>query len=220
MDADELADLELLETEVDIHSLFQYYARLYFQDALGAASVEWSSKRMTLCGGTCEYKPAGGGVVIKLSEPLLKFRPVRDIKDVLLHEMIHAALFLDGRWRADGDHGPLFKGYAAAINASTVPDHQRPLGGYNITVFHTMHAEVDELRRHRWTCARCGAVVKRAMNRPPQPADCVTNRGRAGPGALCDDARCLHCTHVRTCGGELEKVRAVAPGQNPGRPSH
>ena len=27
----------------------QHYSRLYFQDQLGAASVEWSSKRMTLC---------------------------------------------------------------------------------------------------------------------------------------------------------------------------
>lgn len=35
---------------------------------------------------------------------LLQFRPVRDLKDTLLHEMIHAALFL-GNVRDDGDHG-------------------------------------------------------------------------------------------------------------------
>lgn len=36
---------------------------------------------------------------------LVQFRPVRDLKDTLLHEMIHAALFL-GNVRDDGDHGP------------------------------------------------------------------------------------------------------------------
>ena len=35
------------------------------------AAVEWSSARMTLCGGVCEWRP-GGGCRIKLSEPLLK----------------------------------------------------------------------------------------------------------------------------------------------------
>ena len=41
--------------------------------------------------------------------PAPQFRPLADLKDTLLHEMIHALLFLDGRWRADGDHGPIFK---------------------------------------------------------------------------------------------------------------
>lgn len=36
-------------------------------------AVEWSSKRMTACGGTCELVGGGaGGCRIKLSEPLLK----------------------------------------------------------------------------------------------------------------------------------------------------
>lgn len=33
--------------------------------------------------------------MIKLSEPILKFRPTKDLKEVLLHEMIHAYLFLN-----------------------------------------------------------------------------------------------------------------------------
>ena len=35
-----------------------------------------------------------------------------------------------------------------------------------------MFAEVDHYRQHHWRCERCGNVVKRAMNRPPQEADC------------------------------------------------
>jgi hypothetical protein len=35
-------------------------------------------------------------------------RPLRDLKDTLLHEMIHAELFLKGV-RDDGDHGKVFR---------------------------------------------------------------------------------------------------------------
>ena len=63
---------------------------------------------MTRCAGTCSYQQAGagldaegkpfiahGGCVIRLSEPLLKLRPVKDLKETLLHEMIHAYIFLN-----------------------------------------------------------------------------------------------------------------------------
>lgn len=43
-------DLDLQELEdFDVHSLFCHYNRLYFDDQLGACSVQWSSSRMTLC---------------------------------------------------------------------------------------------------------------------------------------------------------------------------
>jgi len=63
---------------------------------------------MTRCAGTCSYSQAGRGVdasgnaflahsgcVIRLSEPLLKLRPAKDLKETLLHEMIHAYIFLN-----------------------------------------------------------------------------------------------------------------------------
>lgn len=31
---------------------------------------------------------------------------------------------------------------------------QRPPGGYNITVYHTMHDEVNNYRTHVWSCTR------------------------------------------------------------------
>jgi hypothetical protein len=70
---------------------------------------------------------------------------------------------------------------------------QRPPGGYNITVFHTMHDEVNMYRTHVWACNRCGNTVKRSMNRPPQEADCraftkaaAAAAAAAGlPGAYC-----------------------------------
>ena len=56
-------------------------------------------------------------------------------------------------------------------------------------------------------CERCADLVKRAMNRPPQEADC---RGRQGRGADCADPHCRFHTHQKTCGGAYVKVCAPA----------
>ncbi len=40
-------DFDVLEPHPDIHALFMHFNELYFEGTLGAASVEWSSKRMT-----------------------------------------------------------------------------------------------------------------------------------------------------------------------------
>ncbi|GAB4819387.1 hypothetical protein N2152v2_006433 [Parachlorella kessleri] len=197
-------DLEFLDPHPDIHALFCHYNDLYFDSQLGACSVEWSSARMTLCGGVCEFQK-GGGCRIKLSEPLLKLRPSRDLKEVLLHEMIHACMMLGGiRDDEPSGHGTIFRSIMRRINESTAPDTQRPAGGYNINTHHTMHAEVDFYRQHHWRCARCGNLVKRAMNRPPQEADC---RGRMGRGEECADPHCNYHMHIRHCGGTYEKVK-------------
>lgn len=46
-------------------------------------------------------------------------------------------------------------------------------------------------------------MVKRAMNRRPQEADC---RGRQGKGPDCKDTKCAFHMHQRFCGGEYIKV--------------
>lgn len=86
-------------------------------------------------------------------QPPQQFRPRRDLKDTLLHEMIHAALFLHNA-RDDDAHGRQFQAHMRRINAATCPDAQRPPGGYNITVFHTMHDEVSVYQTHVWECQR------------------------------------------------------------------
>ncbi|PSC74929.1 sprT-like domain-containing Spartan [Micractinium conductrix] len=196
-------ELELLDPHPDIHALFCHYNTLYFDEKLGACSVEWSSGRMTSCGGVCEWRP-GGGCRIKLSEPLLKLRPARDLKMVLLHEMVHAYMMLGGIKDDDpGGHGTIFQSVIARINTSTQPDHQRPSGGYNITITHNYIAEAEHYRRHWWRCDRCDRVVKRAMNRPPQEADCRLHvRGRD-----CGDAACSYHMHVKHCGGTFVKIK-------------
>lgn len=156
---------------------------------------------MTSCGGTCQKVP--GGAIIKLSQPLLTLRPSRDLKMVLLHEMIHAHCMVERIRDPDpGGHGPPFQSIMKKINIATCLDPQRPPGGYNVTVYHTMHDEVNFYRQHHWRCERCGVEVHRAMNRKPQEADC---RQRAGAG--CTDVRCNWHMHLKTCGGDYVKVK-------------
>lgn len=79
---------ELRMPEVDIHSLLYEFNRLIFYGKLDSVSISWSSQ-MKLCAGVCKYS-RGGFCEVRLSEPLLKFRPRSDFLNTLLHEMIHA----------------------------------------------------------------------------------------------------------------------------------
>lgn len=99
------------EVDIDVHALFLDFNRRYFDGHLQAVEVKWST-RMTSCAGVCAYQQQGRGRTqgwcsIRLSEPLLKFRPLSDLIDTLLHEMIHAYLFLtEGSVDREG-HGPV-----------------------------------------------------------------------------------------------------------------
>jgi endogenous inhibitor of DNA gyrase (YacG/DUF329 family) len=172
---------------LNIHELFSVFNTMYFHNSLQGVFVVYSSK-MTLCAGTCTYLGAAGGCRIALSEPLLTRRPPADTHDTLLHEMIHASLFLKHGVRIrDGPdgHGPLFIAEAKRINSES---------GSNITVYHSFHDEVDVHRVHWWTCrGSCGRIIKRAMNRAPAPLDSWWQQ------------------HERVCGGRFEKTHEPIP---------
>ena len=102
-----------------------------------------------------------------------------------------------------GGHGDIFKSWMKRINVSKVPDMHRPLRGYKISVFHTMYAEVDYYRQHHWKCSNCGDLVKRSINRKPQPADCRWHTGEVD----CKDLMCKWHMHSKFCGGEYIKVK-------------
>lgn len=111
---------------------------------------------------------------LKLSTPLLQYRPRSDIIDTLLHEAIHAYFFITTSWRhSRGDdgtgHGAGFQLFADAVN-----NH----GNYNVTIYHTFHDEVESFRTHVWQCdGICKTqppyfgLVKRSMNRAPGKSD-------------------------------------------------
>lgn len=193
----------LLATEdpfINIRDLFALYNTLYFRSLLlPRVEVSWSV-RLTLCAGICELvqDPDNGNKYtktrLKLSEPLLKFRPRSDVVNTLLHEAIHAYFFITTSWRhSRGDdgtgHGAGFLLLADAINNHGA-EH-----GYEITVFHTFHDEVDSYHTHIWQCdGSCKSqppffgLVKRAMNRAPGKSDSWWKR------------------HEDECGGTFTKI--------------
>lgn len=75
----------------------QHYNQRYFFGRLSAVEVKWS-KRMTRCAGLCVYEGRGGLCSVRLSEPLLKFRPRKDLIDTLL-------VRLHGRCSCGHKHG-------------------------------------------------------------------------------------------------------------------
>ncbi|KAH7715955.1 Zinc finger RAD18 domain-containing protein [Aphelenchoides avenae] len=180
---------ELIDPTPDLHSTFVQFNTQFFDGALAACTVEWS-KRMTACAGICYFQPKSGLCSIRLSEPLLKLRPRKDFIDTLLHEMIHAYLFILQRNQDRDGHGPEFQRHMHRINAAA---------GTNITIYHSFHDEVAECRQHWWVCnGECRhrppyfGVVKRAMNRAPSKNDIWWE------------------AHRQSCGGVFTKVKEPA----------
>ncbi|ELR25304.1 uncharacterized protein ACA1_290810 [Acanthamoeba castellanii str. Neff] len=99
---------------VDLQELFRRFDRRFFHSRLAAR----------------------GGVFVNLSEPILQYRSKSDIIDALLHEMIHAYLYVtrDKDWTG---HGPSFLNLSQAINKSE---------GTNVQPYHHFREEVEFLK--------------------------------------------------------------------------
>ncbi|KAF2761965.1 hypothetical protein EJ05DRAFT_472908 [Pseudovirgaria hyperparasitica] len=133
------------------------------------------------CAGICELVKDEQGkyrrILLKLSEALLKYRARDDTVNTLLHEAIHAYFFITSVWRKSTDSDELDRsghGTGFQILASAINQH----GGYDISIYHTFHDEVESYRTHIWQCdgpcrsqAPFFGLVKRSMNRPPSNRD-------------------------------------------------
>ncbi|VDD92202.1 unnamed protein product [Enterobius vermicularis] len=177
---------ETLDPTPDVHALFMSYNDMFFKGSLAGCEVKWSH-RMTSCAGVCSYEGRGGLCSIRLSKPLLIFRPRKDLVETLLHEMIHAYLFVTVRNRDRDGHGPDFQFHMRRINSEA---------GTHITIYHTFFAEVANYKQHWWRCdGACRSRrpyfgwVKRASNRAPGPYDFWWKQ------------------HEHTCGGKFIKVK-------------
>lgn len=177
---------EVVDPTPDIHTLFIAFNQQFFSNKLEAVSISWS-KRMTTCAGICSYHSRGGLCRITLSEPLLKLRPRKDLVETMLHEMIHAYLFVTRNNRDRDGHGPEFHKHMYRINAEA---------GTNITVYHDFHDEVNLYKQYIWRCdGPCQrwkpyfGIVKRATNRAPGPYDRWFGE------------------HSRNCGGNFTKIQ-------------
>ncbi|ULT89242.1 hypothetical protein L3Y34_008014 [Caenorhabditis briggsae] len=180
---------ELIDPCPDIHALFIQFDNRFFGGALACCEVKWSP-RMYTCAGICSYEVRGGrgGLCsIRLSKPLLSLRPRKDLVETLLHEMIHAFLFVKERNRDRDGHGPHFQSHMHRINQA---------GGTNITIYHSFHDEVRLYKKHWWRCSGpCRdrrpffGYVKRTCNRTPGPNDRWWSQ------------------HQQNCGGSFLKVK-------------
>ncbi|XP_071508417.1 uncharacterized protein [Diadema antillarum] len=177
---------ELIDPNPDIRALFMQFNDRFFWGRLEGVEVKWSP-RMTLCAGLCCYEGYGGLCSIRLSQPLLKLRPRKDLVETLLHEMIHAYLFVTQNNKDHDGHGPEFCKHMTRINKAT---------GTHISIYHTFHDEVDSYRQHWWRCdGPCRqrkpyyGYVRRAMNRAPSEKDY------------------WWADHQRSCGGTYTKVK-------------
>ncbi|KAH8308472.1 hypothetical protein KR044_005448, partial [Drosophila immigrans] len=191
---------ELVDPTPNVFAMFARFDEKFFQRRLGAVAVEWS-KRMYSCAGIC-YQRGNRYVkeiIIRLSEPLLKLRPRKDLVETLLHEMIHAYCFVLDIREGNGGHGPNFKRIMTTINK---------VAGTNISVYHSFHDEVNAYKTHIW---RCNGVcqfhhpflgwVKRTSNRAPGPSDRWWAK------------------HQADCGGVFEKMQSPTPTPAPSQDS-
>ncbi|XP_014475058.1 PREDICTED: sprT-like domain-containing protein Spartan [Dinoponera quadriceps] len=160
--------LELIDPTPNIYTLFVQFNIRFFWSVLCSVEVKWSS-RMTSCAGVCTFHNNNKQCVISLSAPLLKLRPRKDLVETLLHEMIHAYLFLTNNNRNRDGHGPNFCEHMHRINKEA---------GTNITIYHSFHDEVRLYQQHWWKCnGPCQhrppffGMVRRATNRAPGPSD-------------------------------------------------
>lgn len=190
------ASWELVDPTPDLPALFLQFNDQFFQGKLEAVEVKWS-KRMTQCAGVCTYEGRGGMCSIRLSEPLLKLRPRKDLVETLLHEMIHAYLFVTNNYKDRSEHGPEFCKHMHRINRLT---------GANITIYHDFHDEVEAYQRHWWRCdGPCQqrkpyyGYVKRAMNRAPSANDYWWDE------------------HQKTCGGTFIKIKEPENSKGKGK---
>lgn len=191
---------EMIDPNPNIWSLFADFDKRFFNGTLTSSFVElmWSSNRMTSTAGLCCWNPRNNYATIKLSLPLLQLRSRADLVETLLHEMIHAYLFVTREDDNHESHGPKFHMHMFRINK---------LARTNITVYHTFHDEVRSYQQHVWKCDGPCALrppyygyVRRANNRKPGPYDYWWSQ------------------HQSNCGGNFVKIsepeKVVKPKQN------
>ncbi|XP_044947279.1 actin cytoskeleton-regulatory complex protein PAN1-like isoform X1 [Hordeum vulgare subsp. vulgare] len=196
---------------LDLWDLFNHYDELYFRGALDAAAfaVEWAyprTKNIT-CFGSCSF---GDLRKITLYEPILQYRTNADLKNALLHLMIHAIIFVKhGMKRLS--HGPVFRDWMDAINTCTTEDYMRPPGGYCITTTHDFSEEKScNIQGIQWKCELCGVTLLRATRMAP-PSDsscCIEN---VSEHVTCGNMLCQWHNHKMGCGGTY--VVTKPPGQ-------
>lgn len=124
---------EYAHESFDLYEAFERYNASYFDGMLGWVIVRWG-ERMGKHVGMCRMENDGSCEIL-INGDILQYRSVNDTKSTLLHEMIHAYLYVLGIEEED-DHGEVFM-----REAKRVGDRE----GCDITPYHSFHDEVRYL---------------------------------------------------------------------------
>ncbi|KAK3147961.1 hypothetical protein QOZ80_3BG0288870 [Eleusine coracana subsp. coracana] len=188
----------------DIYKLFCDYNGIYFGGSLDPCAVCWAEDPLPDRDvSTCDYYPEGGGCVILLSKSLYKCTNGL-LKNVLLHEMIHAYICIKDGNSNHSDHGAEFQKLMNAINLSSVADPHRPVDGYSITLHHEIRKKYYDYK-----CESCGDLFKSIKMKGPSYDDCIEKIGADG---LCQNLKCHWHRHKKWCSGSYHRVQEPAPG--------
>ncbi|VAI49716.1 unnamed protein product [Triticum turgidum subsp. durum] len=105
-----------------------------------------------------------------------RYRTNANLKNALLHLMIHGIVFVKRGLTSLG-HGPAFRDWMDAINTSSVDDYARPISGYCITTTHDFSQEKScNIQGSMWKCDKCGNTLVRAKSLgPPSDSCCIEN---------------------------------------------
>lgn len=143
------------------HKLFKEYNLKYFNDEIKGFTIQYEKRRFNTSG----YRDTATKT-IKISDTLharLGERELEYLSNTIVHEMIHAWVFLQGRVhdKANTDHEGLWLQTAKRINK---------MGETKITRFHDKRqAElVDTLRKYHFKCSKCGSEKRLFDNRDPK----------------------------------------------------
>ncbi|XP_066354934.1 uncharacterized protein [Miscanthus floridulus] len=189
----------------DVSELFCHYNSLYFHDSLGSCAVSWAEDPLPNCDvSTCDYYPGGGGCIILLSKSLCGSHNGSDLKNALLHEMIHAYICIKDNNSNHSDHGAKFQKLMNTINLSSVADPHRPFDGYSITLLHEIHKKY-----YHYKCQSCADFIKSTNTRGPSGDDCIERKGLDDP---CHNSNCHWHRHKQRCSGNYCRVQESSPG--------
>lgn len=189
----------------DVSELFCHYNSLYFRDSLGSCAVSWTEDPLPDCDvSTCDYYPGGGGCIILLSKSLCGSHNGSDLKNALLHEMIHAYICIKDNNSNHSDHGAKFQKLMNTINLSSVADPHRPVDGYSITLLHEIHKKY-----YHYKCQSCADFIKSTNMRGPSGDDCIERKGVDDP---CHNSNCHWHRHKQQCSGNYCRVQESSPG--------
>ncbi|XP_062210388.1 uncharacterized protein LOC133911923 isoform X2 [Phragmites australis] len=141
--------------------------------------------------------------MILLSKSLCECHDNSDVKNVLLHEMIHAYICIKDNNNNHSDHGAKFQKLMNTINSSSVADPHRPVDGYSITMLHEIRKKY-----YHYQCESCGDLVKSIKMRGPSHDDFIE---RIGADDSCRNSKCHWHRHKKRCLGSYRRVQESSP---------